>query len=507
MSTATFKQKFSLIISSIFLGLITVGGIAYAGAGDNVKGWGWGGGVSVNPAGYQGMGWISFNSSDCDSNNDGIPDVASCIGPVANYGVNFPSGNGNITGQAWSEHYGWISFNGADLAGCAPAMAQAKRVGNALQGGARILAIRDAVAVVNAGGYDGCIDLSPATVDTSNGTLNGNFWSSDLGWIDVDLVQVGVPTVNLELEETPGVWVNGDAGPITSKREPSDLKLRWTTTDATSCNASWSAGPVGVNSTGTIIPGVGRGTHVYTVKCTNAYGASQTDSITVIIPTPYANLSLAGCTLPTVAAGATGANSCNATIGWNFVDATLNYSVKNIDTGTEYYNSNPNSVTDNLEYGSYEVYAYHNNGTPLQNGTLNVACADAGSGAVVNMTNSGSCQMPPSPPSITITPKPDLIRKGDVATIEVRVDSVEDLTCRVRGSHVSPDFTINITSGGDVFYHKGFTSGVTIDTYTITTRALSNAQTVQVECEVDWFQSIKTTESTQVRVVGTQEEI
>lgn len=509
MSTSAFKQKTALVISSIFIGLMTIGGIVYAGASDNVIGWGWGGGDSSSAIGaaYEGMGWISFNSSDCDSNNDGTADVAGCGGgSTASYGVNFPSGDGNIVGQAWSEHYGWISFNGADLAGCAPALAPAARTGNSLIGGARILAIRDAVAAGNAGGYDGCIDLSHATVNIGDSTLDGYFWSSDLGWIDVDLVKVGVPTVDLELEETAGVWVNGDAGAITNKLEPSDLRLRWTSTDAVSCNSSWS-GPVGVNSAGTVISGVGRGTHVYTLTCTNSNGDSQTDSITVIIPTPYANLSLTGCTLPTVAAGATGSNSCNATIGWNFVDATLNYSVKNIDTGTEYFNSNPNSITDNLEYGTYEVYAYHNNGTPLQNGTLDVACADAASGAVVNITNSGSCQMPPTAPSITMTPKPDLIRKGNVATIEVRVDSVEDLTCRVLGSHTPPDYTTDISSGGDIFYHEGFTSGVAINTYTITTRALSNAQTVQVECEVDWFQSVKTTKSTQVRVVGTQEEI
>ncbi len=503
---STLKQKTAFIFSAILLGLITIGGVVYAGAGHNTTGWGWGGGVAINPASYDGMGWISFNSSDCDTNNDGVVDVASCGGgPISNYGVNFPSGNGNITGQAWSEHYGWISFNGADLAGCVPAMAQAQRVGNALQGGARILAIRDAVAVGNTGGYDGCIDLSYATVDTTNSTLNGHFWSSDLGWIDVDLVNVGVPTVNLELEETSGVWVNGDAGAITSKREPSDLHLRWGSTDAVSCTTNWSAS-TGISGD-EIVAGVGRGTHVYTVRCVNSNGLSQVDQITVIIPTPEANLSLVGCTLPTVPSGSTGVNSCDATIGWNFVNATLDYSVKNIDTGTEYYNSNPNSVLDNLNHGTYRVYAYHNNGTPLSNGVLNIVCADAGSGVVVNMTNNGSCQAPPLPPSITLVPKPDLIRKGNRGIIEAQITSSEDLTCKVFGSHTPPNHATEITSGGDVFYHKGFTSGNPSRTYTITTRELNNTQTVQVECEVDWFQSIKTTKTTQIGVEGSQQEI
>ncbi|MEY3784454.1 MAG: hypothetical protein RLZZ230_776, partial [Candidatus Parcubacteria bacterium] len=161
------NQKSTTILAGILFTILSIGGVVYAGPTDNAGGWAWGGGVTANPAGYDGMGWISFNSSDCDTNNDGKNDNALCgavNSVVTSYGVNFPSGDGPITGYAWNEYYGWISFNGGDLAGCSPVMASAARVGNALTGGARIMAIKTAVAAGNAGGYDGCIDLSTATI-------------------------------------------------------------------------------------------------------------------------------------------------------------------------------------------------------------------------------------------------------------------------------------------------------------------------------------------------------
>lgn len=147
---------------------------AFAGASQNASGFAWGGGATTNGAGYDGTGWFSFNNlSD---------------GSATDYGVNIPTtGNGNLSGYAWSENYGWLSFNNADLTGCVPALSQAKRTGNAITGGARILGIKDAVSAGNAGGFDGCISLSGASpaygVSISGASLAGYGWSSDLGWI------------------------------------------------------------------------------------------------------------------------------------------------------------------------------------------------------------------------------------------------------------------------------------------------------------------------------------
>jgi hypothetical protein len=89
-----------------------------AGTIDSISGWLWSGSESISDAvingNETGLGWISMNSSDCDTDGNGTIDTASCgtVGsPIANYGVNVPSSNGTLSGYAWSEHFGWISFN------------------------------------------------------------------------------------------------------------------------------------------------------------------------------------------------------------------------------------------------------------------------------------------------------------------------------------------------------------------------------------------------------------
>ena len=185
MKTKSFRRIFGTFAVLAF----TIGaGIAIRSASAGTEtgsGWLWGGGVTTNPVGYDGAGWASMN--DTNSGSGG-----------GTYGVNIPA-SGDLSGYAWNEHYGWISFNGADLAGCAPALSQATRTGNNIAGGARILSIRDAGA--NAGGFDGCISLSgtatngsPYGVAVSGTTLGGYAWSSDLGWIDMSGASVGGAT-------------------------------------------------------------------------------------------------------------------------------------------------------------------------------------------------------------------------------------------------------------------------------------------------------------------------
>ena len=146
-----------------------------AGTSQNGSGFAWGGGATTNGAGYEGTGWLSFNNLSDGSSVD--------------YGVNIPTtGNGSLSGYAWSEHYGWLSFNSGDLSGCSPALAAPARSGGNITGGARILAIKTALAAGNAGDYDGCVSLSGSApnygVTISGNNLSGYGWSSDLGWID-----------------------------------------------------------------------------------------------------------------------------------------------------------------------------------------------------------------------------------------------------------------------------------------------------------------------------------
>jgi chitodextrinase len=86
-----------------------------AGAGDNVSGFAW----SSSTA------WISFNSTDCDTNKNGFIDTNGirngCNGndnastPSFDYGVRISLTTGEFTGRAWSSSLGWISFNRTDF--------------------------------------------------------------------------------------------------------------------------------------------------------------------------------------------------------------------------------------------------------------------------------------------------------------------------------------------------------------------------------------------------------
>lgn len=163
-----------------------------ASAAHNVSGWAW----SSN------MGWISFNSKNCDANGDGFsegtpsgcPPAGTAIG---DYGVTVAF-NGDMSGYAWSDNIGWISFNAADLASCpqTPCFPKINRSTGILSGWARACA-----GTVNGNcaggprtdGWDGWIHLRGFTSEASpteygvslTGCVwDGYAWGSDvLGWI------------------------------------------------------------------------------------------------------------------------------------------------------------------------------------------------------------------------------------------------------------------------------------------------------------------------------------
>jgi len=104
--------KFFLLIFIIVLTFFVFREVR-AGSTDNVSGWAW----------SENIEWISFNSTNCDSDGDGFSDgtpvgCPSVGTPIPNYGVDVDASNGIFSGYAWSENIGWISFNEADLVGC-----------------------------------------------------------------------------------------------------------------------------------------------------------------------------------------------------------------------------------------------------------------------------------------------------------------------------------------------------------------------------------------------------
>ena len=158
---------------------------------------------SGNVSGYawsENIGWISFNSA-----NDGA---------LQPYGVTIDATTGDFSGFAWSENIGWISFNRSET-GNPPGEPYASGVGsiahynettNAVTGWARVLSAKDA-GLLRAGGWDGWIKFAKYPTDTGPdygvtinniGKFDGFAWGSDVvGWIDMmPSVDTGVVVVN-----------------------------------------------------------------------------------------------------------------------------------------------------------------------------------------------------------------------------------------------------------------------------------------------------------------------
>lgn len=160
------RQYLLLFISSavILLALNSILGVrrentANAGSQHNLSGYAW----SDN------IGWISFNCTN----------TATC--GASDYGVNVNTISGNMSGYAWSDNIGWISFN--ETAGCpeAECVTQPKVdvATGVVTGWARALA--------NSASWDGWIKLGgswSSSATFAGTTASGYSWGSDvIGWI------------------------------------------------------------------------------------------------------------------------------------------------------------------------------------------------------------------------------------------------------------------------------------------------------------------------------------
>ena len=165
----------------IYLFLITIFSLGFSlnTFATPLAGWAW----------SQNVGWISFSSRNCDANGDGLSDGTPAGCPAAGvaiptYGVTIAA-DGVMSGHAWSQQIGWISFNLADLTGCpsAPCEARANMVNGEVSGWARVLA--------HDGGWTGWIRLRSATAPAYGVSINlatrdffGWAWSNMVtGWI------------------------------------------------------------------------------------------------------------------------------------------------------------------------------------------------------------------------------------------------------------------------------------------------------------------------------------
>ncbi len=155
--------------------------IARAAGGDNVSGYAW----------SESVGWISFNCSDDSSCN------------TIDYGVDIDPATGNFSGNAWSENIGWISFDRSDT-GAPPAepyqgesetiIANYDSGTENITGWAKILVLGD----------DGWIKLRKFSSDTgpdygvsiasSTGDFSGWAWNGGaggIGWVSFNCADEG----------------------------------------------------------------------------------------------------------------------------------------------------------------------------------------------------------------------------------------------------------------------------------------------------------------------------
>lgn len=105
------------------------------------------------------IGWVSFDGS--------------------NYGMTIEEG-GTITGYAWSDNIGWISAEAADITGCPSSPCTPTLSGEDLTGWLKALSA--------SGTWDGWISLSGASYGVSlgvDGSFTGYAWGdTNVGWLD-----------------------------------------------------------------------------------------------------------------------------------------------------------------------------------------------------------------------------------------------------------------------------------------------------------------------------------
>lgn len=184
--TKKCRQVVGLV--AIILGIIAFGVVSErfsssevrASAGQNISGWAW----------SENIGWISFNCT-----NQGCPD--------GDYGVNIDTVTGIFSGKAWSENIGKISFDEADLGGCPSGVCRAEMnlTNGEVSGWIRATS---PIGDPEAGNWDGWIKLRGTESGTgaeygvyydtagASPTLSGWAWGGDdngsgsavIGWID-----------------------------------------------------------------------------------------------------------------------------------------------------------------------------------------------------------------------------------------------------------------------------------------------------------------------------------
>ncbi len=227
------------------------------------------------------IGWISFN---CANNN-------SCV--ISNYKVEIDDA-GYFKGYAWSDNIGWIGFEAADVSGCPSGSCRATfnpDTGD-INGWARVISCRYNPDPTACGGWDGWVSLSGSSpdygvsVDLATGKFEGYAWSDlAVGWINFGTSLAG-----------GGVYIKTDAPFVELRANGSidsvnigagqEATLTWNIANVAlgSCSKisvptdqNWNNLNLAVNDSYIIFP---TQTITYTLSCAGA-GGEVSDSVVI----------------------------------------------------------------------------------------------------------------------------------------------------------------------------------------------------------------------------------
>ncbi len=271
----------ALVFAVYFSGNYSKPAPALASSLDNLSGWAW----SDN------IGWISFNCT-----TGGIFSANICSS--SNYGVNIDA-NGNLVGYAWNSSVGWVQFGNLsgfpELVGRGSGNAKYSLSTGNLSGWARAISAVNAGS--NSGHWDGWISLSGSNygVNFSN-TGNGSGYAlgstdsdissnaSVIGWIDFSGVRYNPGQPGLTLTANPNNF-------SCSTSLPTTVTLSWQTQNVTSCTTPVTTPLISPVWSSVALPnGSKTGVQVssfpqsYTMTCTGTSGPVSSTAVVSCIP-------------------------------------------------------------------------------------------------------------------------------------------------------------------------------------------------------------------------------
>lgn len=236
-------------------------------------------------------GWISFN---CLTGGPTGNDICA----TSNYRVETDT-NGILRGYAWSDNYGWISFN--ENTDCPSTPCRPTLTPTGLTGWARVSSVYFPTNPhAQAGGEDGWIDLS--TVGRTGNELTGYGWGGTVstGWLSFNCLtggptgnnicatsnyKVGVVVTTIPDPTLVMTLVPSNSASSSFMNPGGNVTLTWTSTNVDTCTTSgdWT-GAKALNGSEVRGPLNVQRLWSYTMVCTNttyALSATSTRSITV----------------------------------------------------------------------------------------------------------------------------------------------------------------------------------------------------------------------------------